>query len=141
MRPLQNFPIAASAAVTTSETRSRNAIASTIANEKKRSLIAPRMARPGFGFTPQMVFRASCSSPNTPEAPKSKATTPTMAATTPDDVSSLALLSIAWMASAPFSPTSPLICSTMRPCAASSPNTSAATPTTISSRGASEKVV
>src|SRR4051794_16975264 len=79
----KNAPTQVSAALTTSETNNKNATPTTNVNEKKRSLMMPQMPRPGLGATSQTVFSAACSSPNTPDAPNSRTTTPTAILKTP----------------------------------------------------------
>src|SRR6478735_2515593 len=54
----KNCPTQVSAALTTSETSSKNATPTTKVKEKKRSLTMPQMPRPGLGATSQTVFNA-----------------------------------------------------------------------------------
>ena len=69
-RALMYLPSAASTALSTSETRSRKPIASTIENERKRSRTSVKNARPGLTATPQIVLSAFLSSANTVDRAK-----------------------------------------------------------------------
>src|SRR6188768_2111495 len=100
-------PTQVSAALTISDTSSKNATPTTNVKEKKRSLTTPQMPRPGFGATSQTVFSAACSSPNTPEAPNSNTTTPITRLNTPVP-GVFAFLTIDSMALAAPPPTTPL---------------------------------
>ena len=55
-----------------SETRSKKHIPATMAKDKKRARRKLAKLLPGLGLTPQMVFNASWSWPNTPLAPKKR---------------------------------------------------------------------
>ena len=77
---------------------------STMLMDRKRSWMKPQTPRPGFGWTPQMVFKASWSWPNSPAAPNSSMTMPRTLPTTPVE-GLLALSSIKRMALPPCSPT------------------------------------
>ncbi len=66
--------MAASAALRSSDTMSRNPVPSTMRKLGKRSFMLSQMLLCRLG-TCQMVFRASCSSPKTLEAPNSNMTT------------------------------------------------------------------
>src|SRR5205807_8801945 len=77
--PAANVPNAAIQALTTSETSSKNPIDNTSANENNRSLInwiTVRSPVAGDAGISQIVFSASRSSINTPEAPNSSVSKP-----------------------------------------------------------------
>ena len=82
-RPESHPPSAASAAVTASETISRNPTATTRPNERRRSITNALRLTPGFGFTRQIVFSADWSSRNAPVAATTKAMLPPTVATIP----------------------------------------------------------
>src|SRR4051794_14927897 len=124
----------------TNETNSKNATPRTKVNEKKRSLTMPQMPRPGLGATSQTVFSADCSSPNTPDAPNNRTTTPTMMLTTPDP-GACAFLAIDSTAPPAPTPTTPDSWPEMCCLAASSPNASPATATARMINGAIDSSV
>ena len=128
------------AASTASETSSRNPTPSTMATERKRSLIMPKTPLLFFGSTFQMVFSASLSCPNTPDAPKISVTMPTIVARAPL-FGFAALATIPCSASAPFAPISPCSCAKICPCAASRPKTNPAMAITTRISGAMENIV
>ena len=93
-----------------------------------------------FGFTSQMVLRASLSCPKTPDAPKTRVTMPMTVAIVP--LAGLAAFStISCTALAASGPRTPRSCVKTWLRAASSPKTSPAMAMAISSSGASEKIV
>ena len=77
----------ASAALMTSETRSRNASAKTMASEKMRcrsqAQIPAHTPPVGAGWTSQMRFMVAWSSPKTAVAPMNSVTSPMMVASAP----------------------------------------------------------
>ena len=81
--PPRYFVTAARSALSNSETKSKNPMPSTMPKLRKRSLTRLGMPDLVSGRTCQMLFRASCISQNTPEAPKNNANTPIMLPITP----------------------------------------------------------
>ena len=96
--------------------------------------------RPGLGSTFQTRSMALWSCTKTPVAPNRMVTRPMIVASTPEPCLP-ALAIIVWIASAPCCPTTPWIWLTSCPWTASRPQTRPATAVTISSSGASEKIV
>jgi hypothetical protein len=139
--PPAQSPSAETAALTTSETISRNPMPNTIATDRRRSLTKLRNAFAfGLGTTSQMRFNASWSWMNTVVAPTRSIARPRMS----DHVLATGLRafsSTVWITSAPDSPTRPRISTTTRPSTASRPNTSPVTATVTSTIGASESSV
>ena len=82
-QPPNQVPTAETAAVNTSDTRSKKPVPSSAPTEMKRSRMTPQMPRPSFGATPQTEFRESWSWANTPDAPASRVTAAINVATTP----------------------------------------------------------
>ena len=68
---------------TVSDTSKRKQTPATIANDKKRVRIKPIIPPPGFGLTPQIVFKASCNWPKTPLAPNKARAIPIVVAIMP----------------------------------------------------------
>ena len=135
------MPNAASAADNTSDTVSRNPIASTRPSDSSRVRISFQMPLAFFSAgTSQMRSRSFCSSAKTVVAPISSVTTPTIVAIVLF-AGSLALLTSPSIALAPSGPSSPRSWSKIAPCAASCPNTRPATPMTMIRSGATEKSV
>ena len=87
----------------------------TSVKDQNRSRRITSNPRPGRNVTPQIVFSASCSSPNTDHIPNTSVIT---AMTVTPAPASRALMIVASMASAPGRPIKDSICSTMCPCAA-----------------------
>jgi hypothetical protein len=120
-------PSALSAALSASETVTRNARPNTMPKVRRRDLRKIHMPlRLSFSFcasgTRQMVSSAVCSCPNTVDAPKSSR--PMLkAAAKPPVFGSLTWASISWIASAPFWPMSDETWVNTMPRTASGPKT------------------
>src|SRR5207249_4072930 len=126
-----------SAALRMSDTSSKNPVASTRVNDSTRSRRKARNVAPFSVGTFQMVFSASSSSTNTPEAPSRSNSRPTIEASVLPPVSLFCrrMSSIAWAAGRP---TVLANSSTISPRAACEPNTSPAMAMAMNMSGASE---
>jgi hypothetical protein len=113
---------------------------SSMPKEMRRVRMKLQIPFPGFALTFQTRLSEFWSCTKTPVAPKRLVTTPATVASTPER-SRLALAIIVWMTCAPWSPIRPRSSPMSWPCTASRPKKIPATPITISSRGASEKIV
>ena len=85
LSPETLLPMNASAALKIRETSSRKPMDRTMPNENRRSFNMPFQPVFDCGFTPQIVFRASRNSMNTPDAPKSNVKNAITLARSPDD--------------------------------------------------------
>ena len=138
-RPVAQVLTAVTAVATTSEMSSRKPIPNTMPKESMRVLTKPQIPAPGLGSTFQMRSRELWSCTKTPVAPNRMVTTPMTVASAPEPCLP-ALAIIAWIACPPCWPTIPCNWLTSCPWTASRPQTRPATPITISSSGASEKI-
>jgi len=114
-------------------------------NDRKRWAINVHMVRKlllcSGALTFQIVFSASCNSPNMPDAPSSSVAIPKIVASMPCVFCSPAVAIMPSSACAPSRPKSPTISCAMRPCAASFPNTAPAAANTSSSSGPSDNTL
>src|ERR1700676_297395 len=126
--------------VITRETSSKNPMATTSPREKNRCARASTQKLLLLRSTFQMMFSASCSSLNAPDAPRIIASNPKVVASTPNTGRSV-LAMINRIASSPCVPISAPNSCTISFCAARSPNTNPATDVATINTGASENSV
>ena len=140
-RPEVQLPKAATPALTTNDTMSKNASPRMSPNDSTRARRMPQTPV-GFSFsgTCQMRSSALCSSAKTVVAPMISTTMLMLPAMSPRE-GELALLMSPWTAVAPSCPISPDNCAAICPCTASCPNNAPAMAMTMTSNGASENIV
>ena len=136
MMPFSTWPTAAMAAPTTSDTSSMKPSDTTRVRLVSRALIS-RVTELPSGLARQMAFSAVCISPNTPLAVTISDTTPMMVASWPERWLEALPMAVCRKAAA-CSPIASCSLPISAPRAASSPNTSPATATMISSTGPME---
>ncbi|MNL10747.1 hypothetical protein D3C87_1315570 [compost metagenome] len=127
----------ASAALTTSETSSMKASASTMLNDSTRARSSVFQPAPAGGGACQISSRLLLSSAKALVAPTSRMPN-AMAAATPPPPARCVAARISWMAAAPCSPTRPLSWEKISPRAASAPKNRPAIEITSTRIGASE---
>ena len=141
MRPPIHWMKAEVPALSTSDTTTRNATASTSATDISRARTNAVTADSSSGWGLKMVSKAFFISTNTAEAPISAVPMPMRVLNTPCESFLSVAARMSWMLLAASAPTSPLIWPMIWPRAASSPNTAPAIASRISMSGAMAKMV